>query len=157
MYGEGMNNRRPVIQAATWAKHEQEIRSVRHPVFVLEQAVPEDLDFDGEDATCYHALALSGGKAVGTGRVQSDGHIGRIAVLRAWRGQGIGSTLVQFLADAAKRNGVHRVYLNAQVPAVGFYEKLGFRKTGDIFLEAGIEHIKMVRESIPTTRTSAGT
>jgi predicted GNAT family N-acyltransferase len=142
-----LNEYKPTIKAATWSEHERAIRSVRHTVFVVEQRVPEELDFDGVDPTCCHALAFSGNKVVGTGRVQTDGHIGRVAVLKAWRGQGIGSALVEFLADAAKRKGLSRLYLNAQVSAVEFYEKLGFQRTGNLFMEAGIEHIAMVRET----------
>ena len=147
-----MNKRKPTIKAATWSRDERKIRSVRHTVFVLEQAVPSDLDFDGTDPACYHVLALSDNRAVATGRVQADGHIGRIAVLKMWRGHGIGSALVQFLASEAKRKGLDRVYLNAQISAVGFYEKLGFQRTGSVFMEAGIKHIAMTRESEPQVR-----
>jgi len=142
-----MSNTRTIIRASTWSDHEQEIRSVRNSVFVVEQSVPEDLDFDGLDPTCCHALAFSGDEVVATGRMESDGHIGRIAVLKAHRGCGIGSALVQFFLSMAKRKKMGLVYLNAQVTAVGFYEKLGFHRTGDVFMDADIEHVRMERES----------
>ena len=144
-----MNDLPSTIRAVTWAEHEHDIRSVRQAVFVVEQAVPEDLDFDGVDPVCRHALASCGNEVVATGRMQPDGHIGRIAVLKAWRGRGIGSALVRCFMDMAKRKGLDHVYLNAQISAVGFYEKLGFCRTGDVFLDAGIEHIRMESESGP--------
>jgi predicted GNAT family N-acyltransferase len=81
--------------------------------------------------------------------MQADGHLGRIAVLKAWRGRGVGSALVRFFVDTAKQKGLGRVYLNAQLPAVGFYENLGFRKVGGVFMDAGIRHIRMEMEFDP--------
>jgi len=135
------------IRAVTWSDHEQDIRAVRTSVFVVGQGVPEDLDFDGLDPECCHALAFSGDKVVATGRMESDGHIGRIAVLEAHRGSGIGSAIVQFLSDMAKEKEMGPVYLNAQLTAVGFYERLGFHRIGGVFMDAGIQHIRMERGS----------
>lgn len=135
------------IRAAAWSDHEQEIRSVRNSVFVLEQGVPKERDFDGLDPTCCHALAFRGEKIIATGRMESDGHIGRIAVLKAYRGCGIGSAIMKFFVDMAGRQQMSAVYLNAQMTAVGFYEKIGFRRTGNVFMDAGIEHVKMERVS----------
>jgi predicted GNAT family N-acyltransferase len=135
-----------IIRAATWSDDEQSIRAIRTSVFVMEQNVPAERDFDGLDASCRHALAFAGDRAVATGRMEPDGHIGRIAVLGPNRGCGIGSAVVKFFVDMANRNKVDRVYLNAQTTAVGFYERLGFRKQGDVFMDAGIEHVRMERE-----------
>jgi len=135
------------IKAAHWSEHECDIRLVRHNVFVLEQSVPKDLDFDGVDPICCHTLAFSKNKAVATGRMEPDGHIGRIAVIKECRGCGIGSAIVRFFMDIAKRRKLDYVYLNAQISAVSFYEKLGFYSTGNIFIDAGIEHIRMEKIS----------
>lgn len=134
-----------IIRVATWLDHEQDIRAIRTSVFVAEQGVPEELDFDGLDAYCCHALAFCGDDVVATGRMESDGHIGRIAVLEAHRGSGIGSAIVQFFVDMAKRKEMGLVYLNAQMTAVGFYEKLGFHRVDSVFMDAGIQHIRMER------------
>jgi predicted GNAT family N-acyltransferase len=148
MFGSKMMTCKITIKPASWSEHERAIRSVRHAVFVLEQSVAKGLDFDGSDSACRHALAFSEDDVVGTGRML-DGHIGRIAVLKPWRGRGIGSALVQFFMDMAKQKGLDRVYLNAQLPAVSFYESLGFCKIGEVFMDAGIKHIRMERESDP--------
>ena len=140
-----MDTAPPTIRLATWPADETHLRAVRHAVFADEQAVPRDLDFDGADPHCHHALAFVGVEPVATGRIQADGHIGRVAVLKPWRNQGIGSDLAHFLMEIAGKDGHDRVYLNAQKSAVGFYRKLGFYEVGEPFMEAGIEHIRMER------------
>jgi predicted GNAT family N-acyltransferase len=142
-----MSRPNPTIEAAAWAEHGREIQAVRHAVFTLEQSVPANLDFDGADPDSCHALALSDDVPVATGRIQADGHIGRVAVLKEWRGRGIGTALVEFLSKEANHQGLDRVCLNSQMSAVAFYEKLSFQREGDTFMEAGIEHIRMVRDT----------
>jgi predicted GNAT family N-acyltransferase len=138
-----MNHNTPIAREASWAEQESEIRAIRQEVFVLELKVPEAIDFDGSDSDCRHALAYCGGDVVGTGRMMADGHIGRIAVLKDWRNRCVGSAILQFLLDMAKRDGLAQVYLNSQKSAIGFYEKFGFRQIGDFFIDAGIEHVRM--------------
>ena len=138
-----MSDQIPTIRDATWTGQEREIRAVRQEVFVLELGVPKELDFDGSDSDCRHALAYCGGDVVGTGRMMADGHIGRIAVLKNWRNRCVGSAILQFLLDMAKRDGLAQVYLNSQKSAIGFYEKFGFHQIGAFFVEAGIEHVRM--------------
>jgi predicted GNAT family N-acyltransferase len=119
---------------------------VRVTVFVHEQGVPADLECDAFDAVSRHALALDAqGRPIGTGRLLPDGHIGRMAVLQAWRGRGVGAALLLRLLQAAREDGVQRVALNAQVRAVGFYSRYGFAPEGAEFFEAGIAHLAMVR------------
>ena len=77
--------------------------------------------------------------------MQKDGHIGRIAVLKKFRRKGIGTDLVEFFIDKATTMGLIEVELNAQTHALDFYEELGFERTGDIFTEANMPHIRMVR------------
>lgn len=134
------------VLPATWAQDGRDIRSVREAVFVDEQGIPAALDFDGVDGACAHVVAYSGGGVpVGTGRLQADGHIGRMAVLRDWRGRGIGTRLLRALVELAAQRGLAAVYLHAQTHALPFYEKRSFRPVGPTFVEAGIPHRKMTK------------
>jgi len=119
------------------------IRLIRNTVFVDEQGVAVELEFDGCDQDAVHALLTIEGKAVGTGRLLKDGHIGRIAILKDYRGKGLGEKVVLSLVDEAKKQNLARVYLGAQKQALGFYVKLGFSVYGDEYIEAGIEHLLM--------------
>lgn len=138
------------VDIAEWADAEPAIRSVREAVFVREQHVPEELEWDGLDQVCVHVLARNeAGDPIGTARMQPDGKIGRMAVLKEWRGRGIGRALLQALVDVASDRGFTRLTLSAQTHAVRFYEKAGFRAIGDLFLDAGIPHRKMITELSP--------
>jgi predicted GNAT family N-acyltransferase len=127
------------------ALHAPEIERIRNDVFTREQHIDSDIDFDGQDGEAVHVLAAYDGKNVGTGRMLRDGHIGRLAVLQAFRGRGLGAAVVQTLVKEAVSLGMGRVYLGAQVHALGFYEKLGFSVCGGSCVEAGIEHVHMER------------
>lgn len=132
------------VREADWVLDGAALRTIRESVFVHEQGVPLELEWDGLDFDCLHLLAeTSDGAPVGTGRLLPDGHIGRMAVLPQWRGRGVGRTLLRGLIDAARRRGVARVILNAQTYAMAFYEKAGFEAVGAEFLEAGIPHRRM--------------
>jgi len=134
------------IRIVDWASEEQKLRAVRVAVFVVEQNIPEELEWDESDAVSVHALAQDrDGVPIGCGRLLPDGHIGRVAVLSDWRGQGVGAALLVRLIDLAKARGDKRVLLNAQTQAMPFYARYGFAPTGDEFFEAGIAHWKMVR------------
>ncbi|MGB5856353.1 MAG: GNAT family N-acetyltransferase [Oceanisphaera sp.] len=123
--------------------HSPYIRAIREAVFMQEQGVSPELEFDGLDAYAMHVLAVVDGEYVGTGRMQDDGHIGRIAILQNYRGLGLGAKIVQKLVAEAVRLGYPRVYLGAQTHAVDFYAKLGFTPYGDEFMDAGIPHMSM--------------
>jgi ElaA protein len=121
---------------------------VRRRVFQDEQGVPPELEFDGDDAVAVHVVASAGGAVIGTGRlvVHADyAKVGRMAVLREWRGSGAGRAILRALMDEAGARGSARVVLHAQVHAIGFYERNGFRVVGDEFDEAGIPHRRMER------------
>ncbi len=134
------------VRIITFHRAEAAIRSVRDAVFGREQHVPRALDWDGEDAACVQALARSAeGRAIGTGRLRADGKIGRMAVRRRWRGRGVGTALLRALVAAARRRGLRRVYLHAQLSAAGFYARHGFIARGPRFYEAGILHVRMSR------------
>lgn len=122
------------------------IRRVREQVFMREQGVPEELEWDGEDAHAIHVIARNDdGEVIGTGRLLRNGHLGRLAVLPPWRGQGVGSALLQALLEAARGLGLKQVYLHAQLQALGFYARHGFKATGNVFPDAGIPHRSMRR------------
>jgi predicted GNAT family N-acyltransferase len=134
------------VRIATWTNDEAALRAIRHAVFVVEQDVPEVLEWDDVDASCVHALALApDGKPIGCGRLLPDGHIGRMAVLAAWRGRGVGATILATLTEQARERGHARTILNAQVNAIPFYERYGYAATSEVFEEAGIPHRVMVR------------
>ena len=120
-----------------------EAKRVRFAVFVQEQGVPADLEMDDMDAKCLHALAYSDGHAIATGRLLPDGHIGRMAVLKEWRGRGAGRAILRRLVDAARERGDREVLLSSQVHAIGFYRAEGFAPEGAVYEEAGIPHQAM--------------
>lgn len=129
---------------ASWPDDEAAIRSVRRAVFVVEQGVPEALEWDGRDADCVQVLALDNHRTpVGTARMQADGRIGRMAVLPEWRNKGVGSALLAKLQEIARERGIHEVSLHAQTHAADFYRQHGFQAAGEEFLEAGIPHLAM--------------
>lgn len=133
------------VRLAHWPQDTAMLRQVRESVFILEQQVPADLEWDGIDADCVHALAIGpDGQAIGTGRLLPDGHIGRMAVLREWRNKGVGTRLMGILMAEARRRNYPRLVLNAQVSALPFYARFGFAARGDEFIEAGIPHLEMV-------------
>ncbi len=132
------------IRRVTWEDESQALRYIRETVFIKEQCVPVELEWDEFDPVCLHILAVDGdGQLVGTARLLPDGHIGRIAVLKEWRKQGVGSALLQWMIEEMKSSGRQQVMLNAQTDAVKFYEKFGFRVVGDMFMDAGIPHVQM--------------
>ena len=127
-----------------WDSHEQALSSLRRTVFVEEQGVAEDEEWDGADPDCRHFLADDhDGRPIGTARLMPSGQIGRMAVLAEWRGQGIGARLLRLAVDAARASNYPSIFLHAQSHAVGFYERAGFKVTGKPFMEAGIEHREM--------------
>ncbi|MGW2343549.1 GNAT family N-acetyltransferase [Streptomyces sp. NPDC001661] len=131
--------------------------AVRKDVFVAEQGVPEDLEYDAYDAGAVHVLAVrTDGEPLGTGRLLTGeaaavknggaadvGALGRLAVAKAARGLGVGAALVQAVEDAARGRGLTAVDLHAQTHALGFYERLGYVAYGPEFLDAGIDHRAM--------------
>jgi predicted GNAT family N-acyltransferase len=126
-----------------------DIRRVRFAVFVDEQKVPADLEMDDRDGACLHWIARdAAGGAVGTVRldVEKDGKVGRLAVLAASRRRGVGRALMERLHEIARVRGLTRVWCHAQISAVPFYRRLGYRVVSDTFEEAGIEHVTMERD-----------
>jgi predicted GNAT family N-acyltransferase len=156
------------IVEADYARDLPHLRHVRETVFVHEQQVPLELEWDEFDPVCAHVLALdAAGAPIGAGRLVPDAagvasgaesieiahrspwrecRIGRMAVLSPWRGRGVGAALLVRLVDAARARGCRRIELHAQVSALRFYERHGFAAYGEVFDEAGIPHRHMRRD-----------
>lgn len=132
------------VSLVSWHDGEPLLRAVREAVFMREQNVPEELEWDGRDEDSRHALALSAkGDAIGCGRLLPDGHIGRIAVLPQWRKQSVGTAIMEALLDEARSRGFRQVEVDAQTYAIPFYQRFGFEPEGEEFEDAGMPHIKM--------------
>ncbi|MBP8263624.1 GNAT family N-acetyltransferase [Pseudomonas fluvialis] len=135
------------VRLADWHKDNAALRRIREAVFINEQSVAPELEWDSEDSQAIHFLALEDDYPIGTARLLSDGHIGRVSVLRDWRGLKVGERLMQAAIAEAEQRGLRQQRLSAQVHATAFYERLGFRIVSDEYLEAGIPHVDMLRES----------
>lgn len=134
------------IEISGWETARPEASRIRFEVFVEEQKVPAEIEMDAHDAQCVHALAYAeDGRAVGTGRLLPDGHIGRMAVLKDWRGRGVGAAILTALVAEARRRGDAEVALSAQTHALDFYRRHGFSAEGEVYEEAGIPHQAMRR------------
>jgi predicted GNAT family N-acyltransferase len=131
------------IELMPWEDARAQASRIRFEVFVEEQKVPREIELDDQDVASVHALAFQENTAVGTGRLLPDGHIGRMAVLKDWRGRGVGGSILGALVDAAKARGDRSVVLSAQVHAIDFYRKHGFVPEGEVYEEAGIPHQEM--------------
>ena len=132
------------IRLGDWATLGQDATAIRFEVFVDEQKVPAEIELDDMDAVCLHAVAYDeAGKAIGTGRLLPDGHIGRMAVRQPGRGTGVGGAILTLLMDKARARGDAAVVLNAQTVAAPFYARHGFVQLGEQFEEAGIAHVEM--------------
>jgi predicted GNAT family N-acyltransferase len=132
--------------------HREAIERVREEVFVVEQCIDRDEEFDDRDPQCTHVVVFQGPSEIATGRLdvslsgtELGGKLGRVAVLKAHRRQGAGELVVRSLEQWARQAGHRRVWFHAQVSAVPFYEKLGYQAYGDTFMEANIPHVKMQR------------
>jgi predicted GNAT family N-acyltransferase len=135
------------VSVADWYKDNAEIRRIRDTVFVAEQSVPPELEWDAEDATALHFLAFEGNFPIGTIRLLPDGEIGRLSVLKDWRGMHVGDELLKVAISEAEKRDLKQQKLSAQVYATAFYERFGFTVVSEEFLEAGLPHVDMVRSS----------
>ncbi|MDA1478001.1 GNAT family N-acetyltransferase [Bacillus changyiensis] len=125
---------------------------IRIAVFVEEQGVPlsDELDqYDTLDEQCQHILVYYDDKPVGTGRVrwvEDIGKLERICLLKDYRKFGLGKVIVKGLEDITRKKGLTKVKLHGQTQAQGFYKKLGYQTTSDVFIEDGIPHVLMTKE-----------
>ena len=132
------------IQLADWETDHLQLMKVRTRVFIEEQNVPEELEIDGLDAHSFHIKALlPDQKIIATARLLTNNYIGRMCVLKAYRNQGTGGKMLQFLIDFAYQLELAPLQLNAQLSALAFYQHYGFVKDSAVFQEAGIDHVHM--------------
>lgn len=153
------------VKRCLWAEAANSLSSIRRDVFVTEQAVPQEMEWDGQDESAWHLLAIKpdgsvAGKAVGCARLLrcEDGsvQIGRLAVLKPHRHQGVATALMRAAWDWAIELADETVFLNAQCYAIGLYERLGFAAVGEPFDEVGISHQRLQRNiELPESVTSA--
>lgn len=119
---------------------------IRKQVFIKEQNVPEEIEIDGSDKDAKNMILTINNKSIGTGRlivIDDKMYVGRVAILKEHRKKGYATHLINFLLNEAKNMGYNEVFIHAQSYAKDFYEKLGFKKFGEEFLEANIPHVNM--------------
>lgn len=144
------------VEPASWVEDLGELRRIREQVFIIEQDVPAEAEWDDVDARSLHVLARDAdGRPIGTGRLTPQHSIGRVAVLASWRGRGVGEALMRVLLESARERGIARVELHSQVHALAFYERLGFVASGEEYLECGIAHRTMAIDLPAPVRPSS--
>jgi len=120
---------------------------VRRTVFVEEQGVDADIEYDGHDDDATHVVAYDDGEAVGTARLraadETTGKVERVSVLAAYREAGVGQSLMAAIEEQARQRGFDRLKLHSQTTAAGFYESVGYDRYGEEFEEAGMPHVAM--------------
>jgi predicted GNAT family N-acyltransferase len=137
------------VDVVPYAEADQAIQHIRHLVFQVEQNIEPELDFDGQDETAMHVIAYCATEPIGTARIrylnERLAKIERVAVLAAYRGQGVGKVIMTRAIAYLDHQTVPEIKINAQVQVKDFYQKLGFRQVGELFYEAGLPHIEMKR------------
>ena len=132
-----------IIKIANWEEDKLALQMIRREVFIHEQQVPEEMEWDEFDDSSTHFICTLESKIIATARLKADGQIGRMAVLQDYRNQGYGNKLLVFVIQTARDKNLKKLYLHAQVNAIPFYEKQGFTVCSDIFYEANIPHREM--------------
>lgn len=134
------------LTITSWQENKLHLSSIRKKVFIQEQRVPEELEWDEFDADSTHILVTDKSKqAIATARMQENGHIGRMAVLKEYRKMNIGRAMLEKLINHARQQKLEKVFLDAQLKAIPFYEKQGFSICSNEFLDANIPHKSMIR------------
>ena len=131
------------IKVVSWQQAEQDLRAIRTPVFIKEQAVAPDFEWDEIDQVAVHLLATQNNEPIACLRIIDFHKIGRMAVLKEFRGNGLGATLLLEAVKICKAHGSKTVHLSAQTHAIGFYEKCGFKVTSAVYQDVHIAHVDM--------------
>ena len=137
------------VMQVSWRDMEPHLRDIRTRVFIEEQNVPEELEWEDDDIDAIHLIVQKKHAYVATARLLHSGQIGRMAVLKPYRRSGIGKKMLEKLLAIAETMGMKTAFLNAQLVAIDFYKKYGFQEHGEIFDDAGIEHIRMEKSLTP--------
>ena len=137
------------VEIVKWIDEHESLTMIREKVFIEEQKVTSQLEWDGMDEEAIHFLAFKNEKAIGCARafvIENYMQLGRMAVLKEYRGEGIGTALLEKAMTTAKLNELSVIYISAQCHAIDFYKKFGFEVTSDIYLDAEILHRDMKLE-----------
>jgi predicted GNAT family N-acyltransferase len=134
------------VEIVKWIDGHTQLKNIREKVFIQEQKVMPELEWDGMDEKAIHFLVFKEKEAIGCGRalvIKNQMQLGRMAVLKEYRGEGVGSALIKKAMTTAKLNQLTTIYIGAQCHAIDFYKKFGFEVTSDIYLDAEIPHQDM--------------
>ncbi len=134
------------VEIVKWIDCNKALTMIREKVFIEEQKVEPQLEWDGMDEEAIHLLAFKDKKPIGCARffvIENQMQLGRMAVLKEYRGGNIGSSLIEKAITIAKLNHLKTIYVSAQCHAIDFYKKFGFKVTSDIYLDAEISHRDM--------------
>ena len=137
------------VEIVKWIDEHESLTMIREKVFIEEQKVTSQLEWDGMDEEAIHFLAFKNEKAIGCARafvIENYMQLGRMAVLKEYRGEGVGTALIEKAITTAKLNQLSAIYISAQCHAIDFYKKFGFEITSDIYLDAEIPHRDMKLE-----------
>jgi len=137
------------VEIVKWIDSHAQLKNIREKVFIQEQKVTPELEWDGMDEKAIHFLVFKDEEAIGCARaivIKSQMQLGRMAVLKEYRGQGVGSTLIEKAIVTAKLKQLSSIQISAQCNAINFYVKFGFEVTGDTYLDAEILHRDMTLE-----------
>ncbi|MCR4529948.1 GNAT family N-acetyltransferase [Acinetobacter venetianus] len=132
------------VKQGSWDQLQQDAKLIRELVFISEQNIPEQDEWDDQDAISQHFVVYDHNQPIATARLLANNSVGRVAVLKAYRGQGIGRLIMLEIIAYAQAQKRPSLQLSSQVHAISFYEKLGFSIQGDEYDECGIPHIEMV-------------
>ena len=134
------------ISKVTWREAESHLRAVRTPVFIVEQFVAPEFEWDELDASAVHLLAMLENQPIACLRIIDFNKIGRMAVLKEWRGMGLGAALLLEAVKICQAHGSKQIYLSAQTHAIGFYQGCGFKVTSEVYQDVHIPHVDMQLE-----------
>ncbi|MDV7504071.1 GNAT family N-acetyltransferase [Acinetobacter baumannii] len=131
------------VIAGSWTQFEEDAKYIREQVFIQEQGIEPEDEWDDFDATAVHFMVYNEGQPVGTARLLPQHSVGRVAVLMPYRKQGIGKILMQHIIEYARQHKLPYLKLSAQTYVTAFYEALGFKVQGEVYQDCGIPHIDM--------------
>lgn len=132
-----------IIEQVSWQQAEQELRAVRTAVFIEEQLVTPEFEWDEIDADAIHLIASIESQPIACLRIIHHEKIGRMAVIKPWRGKGLGAALLLEAINVCKKHGSKSIYLSAQTHAIDFYKKAAFMQTSDVYTDVDIPHVDM--------------
>lgn len=138
-----MNTAMDQVVSGAWDQLQHDAMLVREQVFIQEQQIAAEDEWDEQDAVSLHFVIYREGQAIATARLLNDHSVGRVAVLKAYRGQGLGQLIMQQIIALAQQQQRPQLHLSAQTHALDFYQQLGFLQQGEVYLECNIPHIHM--------------